>query len=131
MCISLYKLLCASGNDALCDKCGERCNGADAGQWIWTAMFNQRWWCNKCACLPLKYPALSFVNPPSSTLIDVKKDGGFDEIKTIDVEELRAKRAALRREIKTMDDKKDDNDTLEGVGDSLPIDPELGPPSFV
>ena len=30
-----------------------------------------------------------------------------------------------------MDDKKDDNDTLEGVGDSLPIDPELGPPSFV
>ncbi len=71
------------------------------------------------------------MNPPSSTLIDVKKDGGFDEIKTIDVEELRAKREALRGEIKTMDDKKDCNDTLEGVGDSLPIDPELGPPSFV
>ena len=105
MCISPYKLLCASGNDALCDKCGERCNGADAGQWIWTYFFEQRWWCNKCACLPLKHPALSLVNPPSSTLIDVKKDGGFDEIKTIDVEELRAKREALRGEIKTMDDR--------------------------
>ena len=131
MCISLYNLLCSSGIDALCDKCGERCNGADAGQWIWTAMFNQRWWCNKCAFPPPNHPAPSLVNPPSSTLIDVKKDGEVDEIKTIDVEERRAKRAALRREIKTMDDKKDDNDTLEGVGDSLPIDPELGPPSFV
>ena len=68
------------------------------------------WWCNNCA-----FP------PPNHSV----------EIKTIDVEERRAKRAALRREIKTMDDKKDDNDTLEGVGDSLPIDPELGPPSFV
>ena len=131
MCISRYNLLCASGNESLCDKCGERCHGADAGQWIWTVLFNQRWWCNKCAFPPPNHPAPSLVNPPSSTLIDVKKDGEVDEIKTIDVEERRAKPAALTREIKTMDDKKDDNDTLEGVGDSLPIDPELGPPSFV
>ena len=111
MCIGLYNLLCASGQELLCDKCDQHCTGSNVGQWIWTLGVNYgAWWCNNCAFPPPNHPV---------------------EIKTIDVEERRAKRAALRREIKTMDDKKDDNDTLEGVGDSLPIDPELGPPSFV